>query len=273
MKIDRVILALNKNPTYTIFWNTVSSVWKKKFNISPTLIFNGDEKEFEECGFDMSNGDVLIVNKVDGVSEQNPDWSVTWSLFWAATQFPNDVCIFSGIDQIPIGSLFFDELKKIDDDKFVVGFADAYKKYTPQTLGYFNTVTNVLYPSSHLVGKGKLFKEIFQVEDSWETEARKVYNSKSRYHLKNNFYPGKSWGLDECYASEKISTYINPETICYFEIFWDYWYKNRIDLHSSTNHKYDLNLVKQGYYSELTTKNFFSHKPIIDSIIDNIQEY
>ena len=33
MKIDRVILSVNNNPTYTVFWNIVSKIWKEKFNI------------------------------------------------------------------------------------------------------------------------------------------------------------------------------------------------------------------------------------------------
>ena len=45
MKIDRVILVLNNNPTYTHFWKVVSKVWKNNFNIKPTLIFNGTQKE------------------------------------------------------------------------------------------------------------------------------------------------------------------------------------------------------------------------------------
>ena len=224
MKIDRVIFTLNNNPKYVPFWNVNSYVWKHKFKIQPTLIFNGTKEELHNCSFSFEYGDFLLVDR-------------------------------------------------IEDEKLVVGFADAYKKYTPSTLGYFNTVTNVLYPSSHLVGKGKLFKEIFEIDDSWETEIRKVYNSKSRYHLQNNFYRGKLWGLDECYASEKISIYNKPKMIHYLEIFWDYWFKNRIDLQSLTNNKYDLNLVKEGYYSEFTTKKFTSDKLIIDSIVDNIQEY
>lgn len=273
MKIDRVIFTLNNNPKYVPFWNVNSYVWKHKFKIQPTLIFNGTKEELDNCSFSFEYGDFLLVDRIEDVSESSPDWSVTWALFWAATQFPEETCVFSGIDQIPIGNLFFEKIKEIEDEKLVVGFADAYKKYTPSTLGYFNTVTNVLYPSSHLVGKGKLFKEIFEIDDSWETEIRKVYNSKSRYHLQNNFYRGKLWGLDECYASEKISIYNKPKMIHYLEIFWDYWFKNRIDLQSLTNNKYDLNLVKEGYYSEFTTKKFTSDKLTIDSIVDNIQEY
>ena len=268
MKIDRVILVLNNNPAYTHFWKVVSEVWKKNFNIKPTLIFNGTQSEFDGNNFGIPPEDYIIVNKVPEVSEANPDWSVTWSFFWGASQFPNDICLLAGIDQIPLGDLFFRKISEFSDDKFIVGFSDAYKNYTKDTLGYFNTVTNVLYPSSHLVGKGKKFKEIFEINDKWEDEVLKVFNSQDRYHLKNNFYTVKLWGLDECYASEKISIHKNPEDLIYLDIFWDYWVKNRIDFCGHVNKNFDINLVKQGHYSEITTKNFFAHKSKIDNIIN-----
>jgi len=273
MKIDRVILVLNNNPAYTHFWKVVSEVWKKNFNIKPTLIFNGTQSEFDGNNFGIPPEDYIIVNKVPEVSEANPDWSVTWSFFWGASQFPNDTCLLAGMDQIPLGDLFFRKIAEFSDNKFIVGFSDAYKNYTKDTLGYFNTVTNVLYPSSHLVGKGKKFKEIFEINDKWEDEVLKVFNSQDRYHLKNNFYTVKLWGLDECYASEKISIHKNPEDLIYLDIFWDYWVKNRIDFCGHVNKNFDINLVKQGHYSEITTKNFFAHKSKIDNIINNIPKY
>lgn len=273
MKIDRVILVLNNNPSYTHFWKVVSKVWKDNFNITPTLIFNGTQSEFDGNNFGIPPEDYIIVNKVPEVSEPNPDWSVTWSFFWGASQFPNDTCLLAGIDQIPLGDLFFRKISEFSDDKFIVGFSDAYKNYTKDTLGYFNTVTNVLYPSSHLVGKGRKFKEIFEINDNWEDELLKVFNSQDRYHLQNNFYTVKLWGLDECYASEKISIHKNQEDLIHLDIFWDYWVKNRIDLCGKINSNYDINLLKEGHYSELTTKNYQAHKSKIENIINNIPKY
>jgi hypothetical protein len=91
--------------------------------------------------------------------------------------------------------------------------------------------------------------------------------------LKNKFYTVKLWGLDECYASEKISIHKNPEDLIYLDIFWDYWVKNRIDFCGNVNKNFDINLVKEGHYSEITTKNFFAHKTKIENIINNIPKY
>jgi hypothetical protein len=273
MKIDRVILVLNNNPSYTHFLKVVSKVWKDNFNITPTLIFNGTQSEFDGNNFGILTEDYIIVNKVPEVSEANPDWSVTWSFFWGASQFPNDTCLLAGIDQIPLGDFFFNKISEFSEDKFIIGFSDAYKDYTKHTLGYFNTSTNVLYPSSHLVGKGQKFKEIFEINDKWEDEVLKVYNNRDRYHLKNRFYKGKLWGLDECYASEKISVYKNQEDLVHLDIFWNYWIENRIDLCGKINSDFDINLLKEGHYSELTTKNYQAHKSKIENIINNIPKY
>ena len=44
MKIDRVILTSNNNENYYHFWNIVSKIYKINFNITPTLIWFGNEE-------------------------------------------------------------------------------------------------------------------------------------------------------------------------------------------------------------------------------------
>lgn len=272
MKVNRVILALNNNPLYCKMWNLVSYVWKTKFDIIPTLIFNGTEKEFLSNNFNFDYGEFKIINKINEVSESNPDWSVTWSLFWGASQYKDDICMLCGADQIPITNFFFEKIKEVQDDKFVVGFADAYQNYTEKTLGYFNTQTNVLYPSSHLVGKGYMFEKIFHTDNDWEKEIYKVFQSRSRYYLNNHYYPGKLWGLDECYASEKISIFEHKDSIIYLDIFWNFWQKRRMDCqHSAYN--VNLDLVKEGYYSEISCKQVDFYKSQLQNIISNIPKY
>jgi hypothetical protein len=80
----------------------------------------------------------------------------------------------------------FDLIDEHNDDKFIIGFSDAYKSYTKETLGYFNTHSNVMYPSSHLVGKGVLFKNIFNVDENYEDELSKVFQNKEKYYLNTN---------------------------------------------------------------------------------------
>jgi hypothetical protein len=255
MKVDRVILAVNNNPKYSGHWNVSAPIWKNNFNIKPTLVFYGTEEEFNSCGFILDGYDYMILPKLSEFSEPNPDWVVTWSLFYGASKFSEDVCMLSGIDQIPLGVEFFNRIEDVKDEKFIVGFYDAYLKYNKNTLGYFNTQTNVMYPSSHLVGTGSMFKKLFEIEDEWVDEVSKVYNNKSLYYLKNKYYASKLWGLDECYASHKISIYENQNEIKYLTFFWDFFHPRRIDLDASTNLRFTDEELFNGYYSEVTCKN------------------
>ena len=270
MKINKVILATNNNPIYSSQWNIVAPIWKNVFNIDPILVFYGSEDEFISSNFELNGYEHNILKFLPDFSESNPDWVTTWSLFFISSKYENDICLLCGIDQIPLSTFFFEKLKEIDENKFVVGFADAYKKYNKNTLGYFNTKTNVMYPSSHLVGTGKKFKDIFDINDDWEKEVEKVFNSKGEYYLNNNFYSSKMWGIDECYASEKISTHENKNEIEYFNIFWSYWHPRRIDLDGRINFNYDLDKLKDGYYSEFTCKSYYLYKKNFVEIINSI---
>jgi hypothetical protein len=58
-----------------------------------------------------------------------------------------------------------------------------------------------------------------------------------------------------------------------YTFFWDYWIKNIIDFCSNRNKNFDMNMLKEGRYSEITTKNFFAHKTKIENIINNIPKY
>jgi len=266
MKIDRVIFPLNNNKNYTEYWNIFGIVWKNFFNITPTMIFVGSQQELESNSFDRSIGDIIRLDNIPEASEQYPDWSVTWSIIYGASLFPNEVCITHGIDQLPLSRYFFDQVSLVDNDKFIVGFGDAYSAYGPDVLGYYNLQTNVMYPSSHLVGRGSLFQEIYNIDKEWKIELIKVYNSKNRYLLKNRYYPNSSWGLDECYSSELISRY-DQKKIEYFNFFWKYWQPRRID-RGGQNLNFNCDLVKLGYYSELHSfRPYDKHKSIIDTII------
>jgi hypothetical protein len=272
MKIDRVILAVDNNPTYTIYWNIVSKVWFDKFGIKPTLIFYGDEPDFEKNNFIFNDFEYKLLNPIPEISDPSPNWVVPWLLFWGASQYPNEVCLLCGIDQIPTSNFFFEKIKNYDDDKFIIGFSDAYKTYTKETLGYFNTQTNSMYPSSHLVGKGSLFKKIFDIDKNYKIELKKVFDSKEKYYLNNKFYKeSKLWGLDECYGSDKISQYQDQKNLVYLDIFWNYWHPRRIDLNGNINSDFNLELLKNGHYSELTCKGYDKYSDKINLVLNSIK--
>lgn len=257
MKIDRVIMCLNNNKNYTCYWNIVSEVWNNIYKIDPVLIFIGSEEELNSNNFKYKEK-IIRINNLD-----LPLCYVTWSLFWATQFFENETCMITGIDQVPLSNFFINEIEKIPEEKYIVGISDCYENYTKDILGYFNTKTNVLYPSSHQVAKGKNFKNIFNLEEKWEDEASKFINSADRYFISNVGL----WGLDECYSSEKISMY-DQSKIEYLKIGKSWFLPNRIYLGST---KYSILEIEKGVYSEATYKPCYHYTNEICNIIKNIR--
>ena len=194
MKIDRVVVCLNNNPTYTGFWNVVSKVWRVGFDIQPTLAFLGTQEEVDALGLKDTYGDIVLVPPCeDVIVDPTLEWSVSWALFWVMSKYSDDVCMSCGIDQIPIcNDLFYRKLDTVPDDNLFIGLGNAY--------GH-----NRWYPTSHQVAKGKTFKEIYNIEDDWFDEVRKVYSKAGVLTNTKNL-----WGLEEAYAGTIITGLFEP---------------------------------------------------------------
>ncbi len=148
MKIDRVILSTNTNPGYSDFWPIVATSWKKRIGVKPTLalICDGDIK------IDESLGDVIKFDPIPGVPVS---FQATTIRLFLPAYFPDDVCILSDIDMLPIEkSYFFDSLTTITDDSMFIVYND--KTYNPKI---------PRYPICYNVAKGSTFKELFGVID------------------------------------------------------------------------------------------------------------
>jgi hypothetical protein len=229
MKVDRVIMALTANPKYTGYWPYVSKLWTEKFGITPTLVFYGTEQEQLACG--IRHGEFIRLNRIESVTlSREREWACTWGLFYGATLFPDDICMLSGIDQVPLSGLFFDELKKVPNwpSKYVVGFGDAYRG------SYF--------PSSHHVATGKMFRKIYDIDPNWQMEIEKVYATRSRYP---QHVAADCWGLDETYSSEFL---LKHQDVALMDIFWRLWHPRRIDRVNPTAADFDR--IRHGYFSE-----------------------
>jgi len=278
MKIDRVIFCLNNNPVYSSFWNKYSKVWRDKYKIKPTLIYNGTHDEIKHLKLSEEYGEIILLPIVEEVSiYKRLDWSVTWSLFWGAAMFENETSMLCGIDQLMLTNFFIDHLKDVPDDKYVIGFADAYKNYTPQTLGYMFSPESdralakrspaSYFPSSHHVAKGALYKDVFKIEDTWQDEVKKVFSHRNKYHHTNEV---TFWGLDECYSSDLIYSYEKEEVFHLPEFFYSYWHPARID-RGGQNVQYDVQKLRNGDYSEYHSHRPYEiAKPYIDKLIGDL---
>lgn len=249
MKIDRVLFCLNNNELYTGFWNKVSEVWYKAYNATPTLLFNGSNNELKSLNLSNKYGDIVVIPTSDSVKVQSKrNWTVTWSLFYGATLFPEEVCTTSGIDQIPLGNHIIDNIHNLDNESYVVCFYDAYKQPN-------------LFPSAYHIAKGKYFKEIYQIDNDWNKEILKVATTKNKYpHVE---YDG--WGLDEGYSSDILVSSKKPITF-WKGFFHNVWVTKRLD--RSYNMNYDIDLLQSGWYSELhSPRPYEEYKDYINTVI------
>lgn len=214
-KVNRVILALTRNKNYTGYWNYVSEIWATKFGVIPTLIFYGDPGEKELCNLSEAYGEIVCLPRIPEVTlNLEREWACTWGLFFGASLYCDEICMLSGIDQIPLGGLFFDHLQKVPSwpDKYAIGFGDAYQ--------------GTHFPSSHHVARGSKFREIYDLNPCWQIEVTKVFSTRWRWACVME----DAWCLDEAYSSSLLAQRIKQhQDVHPMDIFWRHWHPNRLE--------------------------------------------
>ncbi len=144
MELKRVIVSTNNNPMYIEFWPLVACLWES-MGFKPTLVLIADE----HCPIDASVGDVLRFDPIPGVSEALQAQAAR--LFIPAL-FPDDVCLVSDIDMLPISAAYFKEgARHCPDDGFLV-YRDGAEGYV-----------NVRFPMCYVAAKGCVFAAIFKI--------------------------------------------------------------------------------------------------------------
>lgn len=144
MSIDRVVLSSNNNPDYIEFWPLVAQAWQK-MGIRPTLALIGTS----DVVVDETLGDVIRFDPIAEVPESMHAQAIRLLL---PALFPEDVCIISDIDMLPLDShYFYASIEEFSEESFIV--------YRDQ--GYQSGVER--YPMCYNAAKGSTFAEIFKV--------------------------------------------------------------------------------------------------------------
>jgi hypothetical protein len=148
MKINRAIVSCDKAPLYHHFWEIVAKAWTN-IGIKPTLASVDGYEPKETCG-----GDIIKLQNIPNLSSAYISQVIR---LFMPVFFPDDVCIISDIDMLPLSKKYFlDTVKDIEDDKIVIYSSDAYR----------NTVR---YPICYIAAKGSVFREILGLKnDSME---------------------------------------------------------------------------------------------------------
>lgn len=259
--VDRCILVLNNNPMYIDFWNYSSKFWKTKYGIIPTLFFYGDQVPKE---LSKEFGEIYQLPFIkEATVNPNRDWVCTWGLFYGASQFPEDICMLCGLDQLPLSDKFFKDIEQYDFDKdYVIGIGDAYTRGSHYDW----------YPSSHHVAKGKIYKKALKLNESWREQVLKVFDKRGDY---GEMYGGSDfWGLEELHSTYLLKQY--KYSIVHNGFFDGGLNENRFDTRGDSSiTNINVSKLKSGGYSEVCLPRPMGNKTkdFVDFLYDNSPSY
>lgn len=233
MKVHRIVFCLNSSPIYSGMWDVVSEVYCKTTLLIPTLLFFGTKEELEK-EVKSDYGEVYLFPKFEEfIANPTLDWSVTWSVHWAmANKFSEDICSFSGIDEIPLSTVLWDKIKAIDESKLVIG------------LGANPYGSNNLIASGHNFAKGSTYKKIFDIKDDLYEELKRIWDLKEKLP-RANIIGGVWWGLDEDYISTKV---YNNSDVHFLDQDWINTNLQSKKICRSSGFNYCPEKLKNGFY-------------------------
>lgn len=173
LELKRVILSTNNDPSYIQFWPIVAPLWRK-MGLKPTLALVANEN----CPIDDGIGDVIRFDPLIDVPESLQAQVIRLLL---PILFPEDGCLISDIDMLPISELYFHRGASYCPDH-------AFLVYRNKAPGYERRGT---YPMCYLAAKGSIFSSVFgissieQIPDlirkwaqmglGWNTDERVTY--------------------------------------------------------------------------------------------------
>lgn len=245
MKIDYALMASNNDPLYLDFWPIVSKLWKEKFNITPVLYYIDDNHNVE---IDETYGEVIKLKPIPKIPVY---LQCLWVRYWGFVNYPNDVCIISDIDMLPLSKEYFiDSISNIDDDKYV-HLNPCFKSYG--TL-----------PSCYHICRGSKFKEILELHDNWEDSITFLNNLDLGRNPGNG---NNKWFSDEEYSSNKIFDYKTnkPDEVIFLDRDGGQ-NGRRID---RSDWAYNIEYVKNNYYYDShSIRPYHMFKDEIDKLVD-----
>jgi hypothetical protein len=208
--LHRVILSTNNDPLYIQFWPIVAPIWES-MGIRPTLALIATE----DCPIDTSIGDVLRFDPLPDVPEALQAQAIRLLI---PAFFPDDVCLISDIDMLPMSPSYFIEWALPCPD-------DAFLVYRDIVWG-----DSSRYTMCYNAAKGRVFAEIFGVhslEDipkilrywnslqlGWETDELVLFADLIKWENKGNlvmrlghFIPKRldrgQWKIDDSFDASQ----------------------------------------------------------------------
>jgi len=239
MEIKYAILGSDMNPLYLDFWSIISKVWVKKFNIIPVLgLICDEDSDFIESEYGL----IKKFKSIPGISNAMQSQIIR---LYLPKFFPNDVCVISDIDMLPMSKKYFiDDLNQYNDNQIIIHSSD-----NPEC----NRSNEI--PMCYNSAKGQLFTDIFEIDKkSWEQFANELNNM------------GCGWFTDQRFLWEKINQHKHIKDVVFLNRGWVGQAVNRID---RINWQYDPEMVKNDIYIDShLLRPYNENKTQVDELIN-----
>ena len=217
MKIDKVILSTNDNPMYYPFWNIVSKYWSKIINIEPVLFYVGDVSP-KALGLKEEHGKIIHYDTKDKTKSVKTSNLSQIIRHFGATCFPEETCLTSDIDMLPLSKDYFINQKEM------LNFEENSICFYSGDWG-----SRKRFPMCYIAAKGRTFEEIIKSKyEDFESESVKWMSE------------GHGWHTDEIVFSRLWKESRFAKTSLFLSRGWSHGQaNNRIDRDSI--HKFDIN--------------------------------
>lgn len=237
-KLDRVILTCNEDTSYLQLWPLAARAWKDIVGVQPTLILVAED----DVQVDDTVGDVLRFKPVPDVPTA---LQAHYIRLLVPALYPDDVCIVSHIELIPLQQKFFTKyIESIPEDCFVI-YRNHYYWWSKPRI-------NINY----VAAKGSVFREIFGVQTMDEI-AGAIYAWQRL---------GKGWDIDEKLLQRYINSWAKENKHRIKKLGFSSEKKKRIS--RKNNYKYSKKRLKKGKYIEFKCPMpYEEHKGTIDEIL------
>lgn len=251
MKINKVIHASDDKSFYLDFWPIVSKIWKKKFEVEPVLLYFGNGNPSTEFG---------TVIKMPIISGVPVNTQCQISRYWIPQTDLEAVWMTSDIDMLPISRHYFlGSISDIPEDKWIHLNSDPSENHP-----------HITYLCCYNVAKGKTFKEILDLPETFEEFVHKDFWKENTHNYTPSGIPDvlQHWGADEMWSSKMLNTFSDQSRMV--RLFRDCGPHecHRIDrVNWSWN---DQNVLSENYYDCHSIRPYSKYKQSIDRLVNLI---
>ena len=176
MKISKVIITSTLDKTYLDYWPIVEEAWRK-LEIEPILYLITDKK------YNKVQSQNFYIKKI------HPVFIAQNLRMLIPAIYPDDVCLLSDIDMMPLSKDYFQgSIKDIEDNNFFVYRANA-------------TPDNML-PICWNVALGSTWSEVFSIKNLDDITSKLI-----EWYPKNYKPYKKNWYVDQIKLKEYLSIF------------------------------------------------------------------